>query len=206
LGAEADALARLNALGSRLWRTASLREGLEEMLAGTIELLGADMGNVQMLDTERGMLYISGQRGFGSEFLEASREVAATDGSACGRALRSGERIVIEDVEGDGPFAPFRSMARTAGYRAVQSTPLMGRDGKPLGVLSTHWRSIHRLGELDLRRLDLYARQAADFIERARLEDALRDADHRKDEFLAILGHELRNPLAPVRSAIEVIR
>jgi PAS domain S-box-containing protein len=37
-------------------------------------------------------------------------------------------------------------------------------------------------------------------------EQALREADRRKDEFIAILAHELRNPLAPVRSAVEVMK
>ena len=45
-----------------------------------------------------------------------------------------------------------------------------------------------------------------DVTQRARAEDALRDADRRKDEFLAILAHELRNPLAPIRNAAEVLR
>ncbi|HEX4607966.1 MAG TPA: response regulator [Urbifossiella sp.] len=39
-----------------------------------------------------------------------------------------------------------------------------------------------------------------------RAEQALRDADRRKDEFLAMLAHELRNPLAPIRTAVEVFR
>src|SRR6185503_10653905 len=42
--------------------------------------------------------------------------------------------------------------------------------------------------------------------ERLRLLDELREADRRKDEFLAILAHELRNPLAPVRNAVQVLR
>jgi PAS domain S-box-containing protein len=42
--------------------------------------------------------------------------------------------------------------------------------------------------------------------ERKRAEDALREADRRKDEFLATLSHELRNPLAPIRNAIELMR
>jgi len=42
--------------------------------------------------------------------------------------------------------------------------------------------------------------------ERERLEIALRDADRRKDEFLAILAHELRNPLAPIRNAVHLMR
>jgi signal transduction histidine kinase len=42
--------------------------------------------------------------------------------------------------------------------------------------------------------------------ERRRAEQALIDADRRKDEFLAILGHELRNPLAPIRYAVEILK
>jgi PAS domain S-box-containing protein len=45
-----------------------------------------------------------------------------------------------------------------------------------------------------------------DVTERKRAEAALREADHRKDEFLALLAHELRNPLAPLRNGLEVMR
>jgi PAS domain S-box-containing protein len=45
-----------------------------------------------------------------------------------------------------------------------------------------------------------------DMDERRRTEDALREADRQKDEFLATLAHELRNPLAPVRNAVQVMR
>ena len=47
---------------------------------------------------------------------------------------------------------------------------------------------------------------ARDITERKRAEEALREADHRKDEFLALLAHELRNPLAPLRNGLEVMR
>jgi signal transduction histidine kinase len=40
----------------------------------------------------------------------------------------------------------------------------------------------------------------------AQSEEALREANRRKDEFLAMLGHELRNPLAPIRNAVEIMR
>src|SRR3954464_257502 len=45
-----------------------------------------------------------------------------------------------------------------------------------------------------------------DITERKRAEEALREADRRKDEFLALLAHELRNPLAPIRTGLELIR
>jgi PAS domain S-box-containing protein len=44
-----------------------------------------------------------------------------------------------------------------------------------------------------------------DVTERTRAEQALRDADRRKDEFLATLAHELRNPLAPIRNAVQML-
>jgi PAS domain S-box-containing protein len=43
-------------------------------------------------------------------------------------------------------------------------------------------------------------------VETARLNEALREADRRKDEFLALLGHELRNPLAPIRNALHILK
>jgi two-component system CheB/CheR fusion protein len=45
-----------------------------------------------------------------------------------------------------------------------------------------------------------------DVTERVRASEALRENDRRKDEFLAMLAHELRNPLAPIRTAVEVLR
>lgn len=47
---------------------------------------------------------------------------------------------------------------------------------------------------------------SSDITERKRVEEALRDADRRKDEFLATLAHELRNPLAPIRNSLHILR
>jgi signal transduction histidine kinase/CheY-like chemotaxis protein len=205
LASEAAALAKLNEASSRLWRLTDLREGLEEILDATIELLGADKGTVQVLDEHREVLTIVAQRGFDTPFLEFFREVTTADLSASARTLRARVRTIIEDVEADSLYAPLRPVARAAGYRAVQTTPLIGRRGTPLGMLSTHWRTVHVPTEHDLRRLDLYARQASDFIERCASDDALREVDARKDAFLATLSHELRNPLAPIRQSIAIL-
>jgi len=45
-----------------------------------------------------------------------------------------------------------------------------------------------------------------DITERKQTEIALQQSDHRKNEFLAMLGHELRNPLAPIRNAVQVLK
>lgn len=51
-----------------------------------------------------------------------------------------------------------------------------------------------------------YVGASVDITERRRAEEALRDADRRKDAFLAVLAHELRNPLAPIRTGLELLR
>jgi PAS domain S-box-containing protein len=179
LAKERAMLARLHEVGTRLWLNRDLRQALDEILEGAIELLNADMGAIRILDAARGVLKIQAQRGFKQEFLDVFDVVSAAGASGCGRALRSGERMVVEDVEADAAFTPFRHLARTAGYRAMQSTPIMNREGMPLGILATHFRSVHKLAEQDLRLLDLYVRQAADIIERHRAEDALRESEER---------------------------
>ncbi|MGE0132251.1 MAG: ATP-binding protein [Blastocatellales bacterium] len=54
--------------------------------------------------------------------------------------------------------------------------------------------------------LTMIAGAMTDITERKRMEEALKDADRRKDEFLAMLAHELRNPLAPIRNAAQVMK
>lgn len=170
-------LMRLNEASERLWQTQDLHKGLSEMLSATMELLRADFGNIQLFDPKDGVLRIAVQRGFKRKFLEHFGEVSAKDGSACGRALRMGRRILIKDISKDKAYARHLEIARSAGYRAVQSTPLIARDGRPLGIISTHFRQPHRPNELELQSLDLYVRQAADFIERCGMEQVLRERE-----------------------------
>jgi PAS domain S-box-containing protein len=53
---------------------------------------------------------------------------------------------------------------------------------------------------------DEFVEFVLDVTERRTAEAAMRDADRRKDEFLATLAHELRNPLAPIRNGLQILR
>jgi hypothetical protein len=64
LAREAAALSRLNEVSSRLWQSRDMHDGLNEILKASIVLLGADKGNVQLLDGERDTLLIATQIGF----------------------------------------------------------------------------------------------------------------------------------------------
>lgn len=213
LAAELASMQRLHELVTRLFVCPDLPTALNEVLSAAIQIAGGTMGHVQLLDPANGQLRLLAQQGFDAQFLELLPTLNNTEGTACGRALRSEVRVVVEDVEEEPAYAPFRAAIAAAGFRAVQSTPLLSRDGSHLGVLATHYREPHTPSQRELRLLDLYARQAADFIDRMRSEEVLRQSQVRlgeenrnKDEYLAMLGHELRNPLAAIRSATELLK
>ncbi len=171
LQADLTAMTRMQELSTRLIQAGAFSELLEEILDAGIEITGANMGNIQLLDKD-GALKIVAQRGFDAAFLDFFEHVH--DGqAACGSALVSGERVVVEDVAGSPIFAgtPALSAMLDAGARAVQSTPLVSRSGKVMGMFSTHYRMPRRPTERDLRLLDVLARQAADLIERKRSEE-----------------------------------
>lgn len=175
LAAELSAMTRLHDLVARLLICPDLRTAMEEVLVASIEITGADLGHVQLFDAQTRTLEIVAQRGFDQFYLDQFRSVSNDHNSESGRAMWEGERIVVADVLSDPLYAPHRELAARAGYRSVQSTPLLSRDGKLLGILSTHYRAPFRPSERDLRVLDLYAQQAADFIERIGIEVKLHE-------------------------------
>jgi signal transduction histidine kinase/CheY-like chemotaxis protein len=163
------------------------------------------MGLLSLCDAQGNRLEIGASFGFDQQFLEAVSDVPPRAG-ACGMCFSERRRIIVEDVETDPIFAPYLAEARRAGFRAVHSTPLIARSGKAIGVLSTYFRKPHRPSERELRLVDLCARQAVEFIENARLYACLREIDQAKNDFLATLAHELRNPLAPIRNALHLLQ
>ena len=98
-----------------------------------------------------------------------------------------------------------RDYLKRIGIRSYIGVPLKVRD-RILGVLTFFCAdSGRRYGEHDLWVANELAQRAAIAVENSLLYQDLKEADRRKDEFLAILAHELRNPLAPMRNAIQIL-
>jgi signal transduction histidine kinase/DNA-binding NarL/FixJ family response regulator len=198
-------LARLNEMSARLSATLELEPILDVVLQTACAIDRTPMGLLALTDSDAGPLHAAASLGLEAAVIEQLAIVPARAG-ACGTALAQRTRVVVEDVNQAPCFEAFRDIARQAGFRSVHSTPLITRAGRIVGVLSTHAPEVRVPSPWQTHLLDLCARQAADFIENARLYAQLNEQQKRKDEFLAVLAHELRNPLAPIRNAAQLLQ
>ncbi len=213
LAADLVGMERLQEVSTRLSQDGDTSPLLLEIVDAAIAITAADMGNIQLLDRETGTLRIVASRGLEASFLGFFDTVHGGQ-AACGSAMRGGERVVIGDVATSQVFAgtPALDVLLAAGVRAVQSTPLVMRSGRVVGMLSTHYRTPRVPADRDLHIVDLLARQAADWVERTQAAEELRQAkaaaeaaNRAKDEFLANVSHEIRTPFGTILGMTDLV-
>ncbi len=135
------------------------------------------------------------------------------DSLACGLATATGEPKLTADVRNDPLWRPWLWMAEKFDYRGCWSFPIRSPDGSFYGTLAVYSRQPREASQHDQEVCSLLTHTASIIISRHKemearkqAEESLLQSDRRKDEFLATLAHELRNPLAPVRNAVNVLR
>lgn len=170
----ADTL-RLQDLSARLIGDENVHALYDRLLDAAVEITKSDMASMQMVDEAGGVLRLLAARGFDDRFGRDFSRVSAGASAVCAVAWRTAQRVVVPDILDCSFVAPAGAEQDLRKYdvRAAQSTPLIARDGRVLGVLSTHWQQTHLPTERDLRLLDVLARQAADLIGHKRSELAL---------------------------------
>jgi PAS domain S-box-containing protein len=121
-------------------------------------------------------------------------------------AARAGQIVAIADSHRDERTAAIFATRTDSGVRALVLTPLL-RDGALVSALVVAVGEPHEWTEREITLVNIVAERTWLAVERLRLDNvlresdaALRDADQRKDEFLATLAHELRNPLSLIRN------
>ncbi len=121
----------------------------------------------------------------------------------CGNVALLRQPIVATHIQqSDDPKA---ALVKTFGIRAYACNPLLA-GSQLLGTLSFASRTRDRFDPEELDFLQTICQYVTAAYERLRLINQLREADRRKDEFLATLAHELRNPLAPLSNGLEIMR
>jgi signal transduction histidine kinase/ActR/RegA family two-component response regulator len=222
---ERRSTARLRVLAeaSRVFAAASLnvRSVLEAMASQVIAHVGHSC-SILLASPDGEWLEVGTICYRGADRERHLREVAGTvrvrrgDGLT-GKVFATGASLLLPTVASNEIAARsvnvIASQMEALGVRSLLIVALKMR-GRTLGTIAaSRYDENNPFTGDDLALLEDLADRAALAIETARLHEAEREArsraeeaDHRKDEFIAMLGHELRNPLAPIWTALEIMR
>ena len=128
-----------------------------------------------------------------------------------GTCIREGRPIVNDDFGVEPSVRPWRDAALSHGLRASAAFPLR-HQGSVVGALTLYASEPGRFDREHVELLESLAANLSFALDKMWQERALqeserrsREADRRKNEFLAMLSHELRNPLAPIRNSLYIL-
>jgi signal transduction histidine kinase/ActR/RegA family two-component response regulator len=122
--------------------------------------------------------------------------------------LGGAQTMLVEFVRGQPAWSELPILILTS---RESTSPVVVQFMELLGNVTLIERPMRIAVLISALRAALRARQRQyqirqNIAERARIEESLREADRRKDEFLAALAHELRNPLAPISNTLHLLR
>lgn len=118
--------------------------------------------------------------------------------------LKAGRTLRLHDIGADERSVPYAAGYASIGTRSLLVVPLM-KNGAMVAIMYLHHAKPHYWSDIDVQIAEDVAQRTWDAVERARAENELVLASRRKDEFLAMLAHELRNPLAPISTAAQLL-
>ena len=198
--------------------SAALAESLDpavvvsRVAASVRALLRCQGATVYRVEETTGTLVLEGVAGLGPEWSVGLRLPTGLGITALG--LRSGHPVASDDVLSDAAIfldAPMRGRLEALNHRAMMSAPLLSR-GRVIGAITVADTLGRHFTARDLRHMKMFADMAAIALtnaEQYRAEERLRvdaeAANRAKDDFLAMLGHELRNPLAAIANAAQIL-
>lgn len=126
-------------------------------------------------------------------------------GSRATSNLRIGRNLVINDVDRELAPGDGDGMFNQIGIKAIICCGLV-KGGKLVAMMAVHQQHPRNWTADEVALTDAVVERCWAHIERVRSMEALREADRHKSEFLATLAHELRNPLAPIRNGLDLLR
>ena len=215
-----DAINKLHHIGLLDLSEHDVTRICEEILNVAISSTHADKGHMKLYSRDTGKMEFIVSVGFGQAFLDHFNNAPPAHG-VCGNAVLIGKRIIAEDVRQCEYLFDRKNLKvlLDEGICCMQTTPMYNSLGSLIGVLSTHHAQRHAFVEHELNMLDLLARLAADTIEHINAKQALsqskqqalalveelKNADRNKNEFIGMLSHEIRNPLAALVTALPML-
>jgi PAS domain S-box-containing protein len=204
---------RLQALTSALSATASAEQVTEVAVTDAVAALGACAGVIALLSPDEGSLELAGQAGYSAERVLPWRRFSVSTQVPLADAVRAGEIVLVRSPEEWA--AHYASLGWSpAGSRAQAwaAVPLVV-DRRAMGALGLTWPEPRQFEDADRTFMAAVGQQVAVALERAGLVEAERraraaaeEAVRLHDEFLAVVSHDLRAPLAAIRARAQLVR
>jgi PAS domain S-box-containing protein len=156
-------LKRFHDLSVRLSSNLELQRLLNDVLTSIAALQKTDLAMLLLLpERSSKTLQVATFAGFTGTQIKLFGELPAS-------FFSPNHRVLIEDIEKSGTYFPFIDAATEVGFRSIFSTPIVNALGDALGVVVTFFRKPHSPSDRQSRLVELYARQAANALDNARL-------------------------------------
>jgi signal transduction histidine kinase/CheY-like chemotaxis protein len=210
----AQRLEKLREATAALSRSRTAVEVAETTVRVGCEAVSAAAATIWFSETD-GSLRLAASHGLPERYLEPWRVIGPDEEMPVTRVVKSGVAVWAEDADDFATCAPeIYPRARDAGRLWPFSVLPLSSRGRLHGALSLSFAAPeHRFADDEREFLYGLAHTCEQALERTRLLEseaegrkAAEAANQRKDEFLAMLGHELRNPLAAMVAAIDLIK
>jgi PAS domain S-box-containing protein len=194
-------LAKVASASNQLHTSASMDAIAGELVEIVRDILDVHQAAISF-DTRQ-----SGSRAISAASMSDKYAGAGADAVApaiCAAVCRNNEalRLTADELTTHPDWSGVADGAAVRGWMAV---PLKAQDGSNIGILQACDKVEGDFTAEDQAIMTQLASIAASGFENARLYETLQEQHRRKDEFLAMLAHELRNPLAPIRAAADLL-
>ena len=210
IGSELEAARIIQDYSTAMIQAEDVEEIYDFVIDAVMVIMRSDLAllHVYHPEGEEEGLWLVRHRGFGQDFKNNYKFISTLSQSLWKSCVQKKERVELSDTNNSSTWDDERVKeidCNHSGICAGQSIPLLTRHDELLGIISTYWDTPRVLKGREIQSLDNLSRQAADLIDSKKREkdllkeiEELKEINRRKNEFLSLLSHEIRNPLSTI--------